>query len=121
MTFGEEAADAAVDKQAPGWIGDIAQRVRPIFGVVREPRIGGDADIAGGEIGEQRILAGSAVAVAVVAFRLAPEEVIADLLLAMNCVSWASTASNLEVKEVTSAEAHSCRWTAPSDQSRRVS
>ncbi|HEX9211351.1 MAG TPA: hypothetical protein VF901_12655 [Bradyrhizobium sp.] len=81
MTFGEEAADAAVDKRAPGWIGDIAQRVRPIFGVVREPRIGGDADIAGGEIGEQRILAGSAVAVAVVAFRLAPEEVIADLLL----------------------------------------
>src|SRR5713226_8641153 len=37
----------------------------------------------------------------------------------MNCASWASTASSLEVKEVTSAEAHSCRWTAPSDQTSR--
>src|SRR5438034_6955711 len=38
----------------------------------------------------------------------------------MNCASWASTASSLEVKEVTSAEAHSCRWTAPSDQTSRL-
>jgi hypothetical protein len=58
-------------------IGDIAQRIRSLLDIVRQPRIGGSSDIAGGEIGEQRILLRPAVTVTDVALRLAAEQVVA--------------------------------------------
>ena len=49
--------------------------------IVRKPRIGGGPDIAGGEVREQRILAGAAIAVTGIALRLATKEVVTCLLL----------------------------------------
>jgi hypothetical protein len=42
-----------------------------LLGIVRKHQICGRSDIARGEVGEQRIFAGVAVAVAIVALRLA--------------------------------------------------
>src|SRR5258708_38296620 len=62
-------------------MGDSAEWVGPIFRVVMKPRIGRGADVAGGEGGEQRVLAGPAVAVTGVASRLAADQIVAGLLL----------------------------------------
>jgi len=51
-----------------------------LLGVVREQRICWGSNVACSEIGEQRIFARAAVAVAVVAFRLAAEQLVAQLL-----------------------------------------
>src|SRR6266853_3829097 len=56
-------------------------RVGTIFRIERKPRISGRSDVAGGEIGEQRVFARPAVAVAGVALCLAAEQVVARLLL----------------------------------------
>jgi hypothetical protein len=68
--------------------------------------LAGRPDIAGGEVGEQRILARPAVAVTGIALRLASEEVVPGIFSCSRelCLP-ASTASNFEVKDVTSAEA----------------
>src|SRR6202158_879299 len=74
-------AGFAIDELGACRIGDIAQCVGQICRVVRKPRIGRGSDVAGGEVGEQRVLAGPAVAVTGVALRLAAEQVVAGLLL----------------------------------------
>jgi hypothetical protein len=81
MAVGDEAANARIDKRRAARVGDIAELIRLAFGVVRQVGIGGRSDIAGGEIGEKRIFARSAVAMAIVAFRLAAEQLISPLLL----------------------------------------
>src|ERR1700737_1771146 len=81
MSVAEESADTAIDERRSLWIGDIAQCVGPVLLIVRKPRVSGSTDIAGGEIGEQRVFAGPAVTVTLVAFVLAAEEVVAGLLL----------------------------------------
>src|ERR1700756_2384513 len=81
MPFGEKIADAAIDKCRSGRIGDIAQWIGPIFRIVRKPRVRRGSDVAGSEVGEQRVLAGPAVAVTGVALRLSAEQVVACLLL----------------------------------------
>jgi len=63
------------------------------------------SDIAGREVGEQRVLARPAVTMTGVALRLAAEQVVAGLLLRRELRLAASTASNFEVNDVTSAEA----------------
>jgi len=82
-----------------------SQCIGPIFRVVRKPRIGRGSDAAGGEVGEQRVLARPAVAVTGVALRLAAKQVVAHLLLRRDFTLPASTASNFELNGVTSAEA----------------
>ena len=52
MPLLDKGADAAIDKRRPLRIGGITQCVRPIFLIVRKPRVGRSADVAGGEIGE---------------------------------------------------------------------
>src|SRR6266481_4693833 len=80
MTVAEKSADAPIDERRSQRIGDIAQCVGPIFAIVRKPRVGGSADIAGGEVSEQRVLARPAVAVTFIASRLAAEQIVALLL-----------------------------------------
>ena len=73
MSLLEKSADTAIDERRPLRIGGITQCVGPVFLVVRKPRVGRSADIAGGEVGEQRVLTRSAVTVTAVALRLAAE------------------------------------------------
>ena len=63
MAAGEEIANAAVNECGSSGIGGAAPYVGSMLCIVRKPRIGGSSDIAGGEIGEQRILARPTVAV----------------------------------------------------------
>src|SRR5207248_3743411 len=77
----DKGADAAIDKWRALRIGGITQCVRPIFLIVRKPRVGRSADVAGGEIGEWRVFAGTAISVTLVASCLATEQVVALLLL----------------------------------------
>src|SRR5262249_9988451 len=81
MTFWEETANAEVDERRTVPMGDISQRIGLILRVIGEPPIGRGSDIAGSEIGEQRILTGAAVAMALVTSRLGSEQVITCLLL----------------------------------------
>src|SRR5580700_8555956 len=81
MSLLEKIADATIDKRRPLRIGGISQCVALIFLIIRKPRVGRSADIAGGEIGEQRVFAGSAVTVTLVASPLAAEQVVSQLLL----------------------------------------
>src|SRR5258708_34723307 len=81
MPLTKKSADAAIDECRSLRIGDIAQRVGPIFFVVRKSRVGGGTDIAGGEVGEQRVLAGAAVTVTLLASCLSAEQVVSLLLL----------------------------------------
>src|ERR1700760_1865237 len=62
-------------------IGDIAQSVRLILFIIRQPRVGWGTDIAGGEVSEQRVFAGPAVTVTFVASCLASEEIVSQPLL----------------------------------------
>src|SRR6266849_6992214 len=75
MNVAEKSADTPIDERRSQRIGDIAQCVGPIFAIVRKPRVGGSADIAGGEVSEQRVLARPAVAVTFIASRLAAEQI----------------------------------------------
>src|SRR6266508_4208990 len=77
----EKAAHALVDKLEPLRIGNVAARIRRALLVKREGGVCRDPEIARGEIGEQRLLAGSAVAMTLVASTLAAEHFIAELLL----------------------------------------
>ena len=70
MPLGEKTADAAIENDSCR-IGDIALCVGPIF--LKKPRIGGGSDVAGGEVGKQRVLAKPAITVTDVALRLAAE------------------------------------------------
>src|SRR6202158_487298 len=81
MSVAEESAVTAIDERRPLRIGDVAQCVGPVLLIVRKPRGGWSTDIAGGEGGEQRVFAGPAVTVTLVAFCLAAEQVVALLLL----------------------------------------
>jgi hypothetical protein len=46
MSVAEKSTDTPIDEGRSQRIGDIAQRVGPIFAIVGKPRIGGSADIA---------------------------------------------------------------------------
>src|SRR5690349_2023142 len=81
MAVGKKAADTGIDESRPGRVGDVAARAGPSLGVVGKARVCRSPDVAGGEIGEQRIFARPAVAVAGVALRLSPEQSVARLLL----------------------------------------
>src|SRR5260370_7081760 len=72
MPFGEKIADATIDECRSRRIGDIAQCIRPIFRVVRKPRIGWGSNGAGGESGEQRTPAGPPPAAAALASHPSP-------------------------------------------------
>src|SRR3954449_11325816 len=63
----------------PGW---LHNRMRPAdLQHSKAASVGGGADVACGEVGEQRVLAGPAVAVTLVAFRLAAKQIVTGLLL----------------------------------------
>src|SRR5258705_9895830 len=59
----------------------MPQSVGHIFLLMREPRVGWRTDVAGGEVGDQRVLAGPAVAVTFVASCLTSEQIVSLLLL----------------------------------------
>src|SRR5258708_39305758 len=75
MPSNEKRADAAIDERLALRIGDIAQRVGPIFRIVRKPRIGGSSDVAGGEVGKKRGLGPPAVTGAGIALRPSPGQI----------------------------------------------
>src|ERR1700730_5433459 len=77
----KKATDASIDERGARFIGDVAERVWLTLCIIRELRVGGSSDIARREIGEQRILARTAVAMTGVALCLAAEQIIARLLL----------------------------------------
>jgi hypothetical protein len=61
--------------------------VGPIFRVVRKPRIGRGSDVAGGEVREQRVFAGPAVPVTVVAVEtIGNQRLVAGQLMVENRV-----------------------------------
>src|SRR5258707_9572923 len=81
MSVAEKSTDTPIDEGRSQRIGDIAQRVGPIFAIVGKPRIGGSADIAGGEGCEKRVLSRAAVAVTFISSRPAAGQNVALLLL----------------------------------------
>src|SRR3979411_2125311 len=80
MRAGQETTDPRIDKAEAFRIGHVAALVRRALAIERHRAVGRGAEIARGEIGEQRLLARAAVAMTFVASSLAAEEIVAQLL-----------------------------------------
>jgi len=73
-----------------------------------------DSDIAGGEVSEQRVLAGPARTVTLVTFRLAAEQVVSGLLLRRELRLASEHRVELRGKRRQLADASYRQWIAPS-------
>ena len=67
MSLRKKTADATIHEGRPFRVGGIAECIRPAFLIIGKSGISGGSDVAGGEVGEQRVLARAAVAVTGVA------------------------------------------------------
>src|ERR1019366_3597194 len=81
IAVSEEAGDAGINVGRTDRVRDITVHIRSLLDIERQARIGWCADIARGEIGEQRIFSWSTIAMTGVAFRLAVEQIVAELFL----------------------------------------
>jgi hypothetical protein len=74
LPSGEEGSDSTIHERGASHLRDVAAIVPDVFRVVGEFGIGGRPNVARGEVGEQRIFSGSAVAVTFVTPSLPAED-----------------------------------------------
>src|SRR5467141_2929983 len=81
----QKVSDSCIDvrrtSEVASDVGSVAALVGPALVIELQSRISGDAEITGGKVRKQGLFAGAAVAVTLVAARLAAEQVIAQFFL----------------------------------------
>src|SRR5260370_6486805 len=81
----KKVADSCIDvrgtSEVASDVGSVAALVGPALVIELQSRISGDAEIAGGEVRKQGLFPGPAVAMTLVASRLAAEQLIAQFFL----------------------------------------
>src|SRR5216683_7814218 len=74
----QKGSDSRIDVRRSGEIGTVAALVGLALVVVLQSRISGDAEITGGKVRKQGLFAGPAIAMTLVASRLAAKQLIAQ-------------------------------------------
>src|SRR6266436_2159531 len=77
----QKAPDSRIDVCRSGEVGSVAALVGPAFVIELQSRISGDAEITGGKVRKEGFFPGPAVAMTLVASRLAAEQLIAQFFL----------------------------------------